>query len=638
MAFSAGPHARPATVPTVTIDTPMSAPAWALTERELLRVNAEGVDMYSARFVDSRGHMKAPEHWGVSDGPDDLMENIRNWPLAHALGGPDSILERWKTAWDGHLEQFTAAKIPQVEAAKDGIYYKEFITSFDWEHNSEWLGPFYFYGLSRPDDAHHTQRTRKFAGFYMNEDPDAPNYDAQHHIIRSLFNGSRGPKLTPATADDWDGPAAPGTDPESPRRTRFRHASNIRGDHPLNLNVANLVFHAYLLTHDAKYRKWVLEYVDAWAERIRQAGGNIPSNIGLDGRIGGEWDGKWYRGVFGWNSPDEGVRNYVFRGPGEAFGAALLLTGDQKYAAVIRRQIDNLYAAKRVEKGEVLLPRYYGDDGWYGYAPLTGGPSGALGNLPNVMLNLYLWSFSPDDLARLPAPDAPRARHHPDMRWIAYLQGQAPDYPLTALRESLDEMRRTAERLTGVSTTRRPAAAPRAAGRGGAGNASRRNGPSLTANPVATTALINLTMGASDPGGSTHGPTPLYAQVRHFDPDARRAGLPPDVGALVEAIRANEIVLTLVNTNPLQPRTMTVQMGAYGEHQATTVRVGDHTVAVDAPFFTVRLEPGAGATLTIGIRRFVNAPTLAFPWDPNRLGASAGTAPGTDRAAVGARR
>ena len=39
----------------------------------------------------------------------------------------------------------------------------------------------------------------------MQEDPQAQNYDPKHKIIRSLFNGSRGPLLRKATAVDWAG-------------------------------------------------------------------------------------------------------------------------------------------------------------------------------------------------------------------------------------------------------------------------------------------------------------------------------------------------------------------------------------------------------------------------------------------------
>ncbi len=110
------------------------------------------------------------------------------------------------------------------------------------------------------------------------------------------------------TPVDWDG------DEDLKRAARFSTSSNIRGDHPLNLLATTLATQAYLLTHEAKYKRWVLEYVDAWRDRATKNGGNFPSNIGLDGTIGGEWQGKWYGGIFGWNSPDDGLRNYVLRG------------------------------------------------------------------------------------------------------------------------------------------------------------------------------------------------------------------------------------------------------------------------------------------------------------------------------------
>ena len=127
------------------------------------------------------------------------------------------------------------------------------------------------------------------------------------------------------TPVDWDGD-------ENPKRAeRFSTSSNIRGDHPLNLLATTLATQAYLLTHEAKYKRWVLEYVDAWRDRAAANGGNFPSNIGLDGKIGGEWGGKWYGGIFGWNSPDDGLRNYVLRGIPAAFGQAAMLSRNMAY-------------------------------------------------------------------------------------------------------------------------------------------------------------------------------------------------------------------------------------------------------------------------------------------------------------------
>lgn len=574
------------TAPVISVNEPMAPPPWALSQRALLDANAEGVREFEKKYVDARGYLRGPAHWGISDGPDDAVEPIRNWPLAHALGGAESIIETWDKVYEGHLEQYSTTRVPEVEMAKDGIYYKEFTPSFDWEHISEGLAPFYFYGLSRPLDARYANRLRRFAGFYLNEDPAAPNYDPNLKIIKSLFNGSRGPKLTPVTPDEWDGPEIPGTDPK--RRTRFLKSTNIRGDHPLNMNVANLVFHAYLATGDPKYRAWVLEYVGAWRDRTLANGGNIPSNIGLDGKVGGEWNGKWYGGVFGWNSPDEGVRNYVFRGPPEAFGAALLLTGDQSWPQTLRGQIDNLYAAKKVENGRVMVPHYYGDQGWYGFADVDGSSPG-LGNRRRVETDLYLWSLSKADLDRLPQTG-----------WIGFLHGRDPDYPQKALIRGLEDVRRAAEYLRNDRSSYDFPPGDTRWTRG---------------NPVSTEALINLTMGGADPGGAGHGPLPLHTQVRHFDPANGRAGLPEDVAALISQIRPDAVVLTLVNTNLFHHRRVTVQMGAYGEHHATQVTVNGQTHPVDAPHFDVRLAPGAGATLTIGMRRYAHQPTMTHPWD-----------------------
>ena len=519
---------------TISIDKAMPAPAWALAERELLALNGEGAALWARKYLDNNGHLRGVPNFGIEDGPDDAVESIRNWPLAHAVGGPESIIELWETAWEGHLDQYSKAKDPSTEIAREGMYFKEFPPSYDWEHIGEGLGPFLWSGLSRPADNAYQTRLRRFAGFYLNEDPDARNYDPALKIIPSLFNGSRGAKLTANTQEDWNGRLIPGTKPS----TRFLKATNILGDHPLNLASTNLAFHAYLVTREDKYRNWVLEYVDAWKARIEANGGNIPSNIGRNGTIGGEWGGKWYGGVFGWNSPDEGRRNYVLRGPPEAFGNALLLTGDQQYTQVLRRQIDNLYAAAKRENGRILLPRYFGDNGWYGHHDGESGSPGGLSNLREVETDIYLWGLETRDLQRLP----PRG-------WTGYLATGDSTYPLKAFEAAREEIARAAARLRADSSTYDfPHHATRGAGK----------------NPVSTSALINLTMGGNDPNGSGHGPLPLHTQLRHFDPERRRAGLPQDVAALVERIQPETVTLTLVNTSPFHSRTVTVQMGGYG--------------------------------------------------------------------------
>src|SRR5262245_56797335 len=191
--------------PILKIDTPMSPPAWALLERSLLQANAAACKEFYKKYFDDRGYLLCVERWGGDDGPDDAIENLMDWPILHALGASDEILKTYKRAWEGHLRQFTAAKTTEVRMAKDGMYYKEFPVMFDWLHNGEGLCVFNLQGLSDPYDARFQQRVRRYAGFYMNEDPGAPNYDPRHKIIRSLFNRSRGPLLRKSTALDWAG-------------------------------------------------------------------------------------------------------------------------------------------------------------------------------------------------------------------------------------------------------------------------------------------------------------------------------------------------------------------------------------------------------------------------------------------------
>ena len=102
----------------------------------------------------------------------------------------------------------------------------------------------------------------------------------------------------------------------------------------------------------------------------------------------------------------------------------------------------------------------------------------------------------------------------------------------------------------------------------------------LDYNPAATESLVQLMWGALLPGreGGL-----LNARLRYFDPDRKRAGVPEDVAALVSELSDTRTVVTLVNLNPSQPRTVIVQGGGYGEHQLVSVTGGGKTTPIDAP-------------------------------------------------------
>jgi hypothetical protein len=133
----------------------------------------------------------------------------------------------------------------------------------------------------------------------------------------------------------------------------------------------------------------------------------------------------------------------------------------------------------------------------------------------------------------------------------------------------------------------------------------------LDLNPVTTTALIQLTQGGMEPDRRGN---LVNSRLRYFDPARRRAGLPEDVAALVSEMSDTRTVVTLVNVNANAPRTLVVQGGAYAEHLIESVEWNGKPVAVGKPGFTVTLGPGAGAKLTLAMKRYASDPTVKFPF------------------------
>ncbi len=553
--------------PLVILDEPMPPPAWALAERLLLDAASQGAEAFADRYVDERGYLKCVERWGGNDGADDAMENFGGWTLLYALGGSEAVLERYSKAWDGHIRQYTQASAPGVEMAEHGMYWREFVTSFDWEHTGEALAAFHLYGLGRPDDPVYQTRTTRFADFYTGDDPQADNYDRERKIVKSLHNGSRGAKVTPASEMDWGGLPVDG-DPE--RLTRYATASNIRGDHPLNLCTTALGFNAFALTGLGRYRDWTVDYASAWRNRVLENGGNIPTNVGLDGSIGGEWGGKWYGGVFGWNFwPQSNGRNYFIRGPRIAFGIAALLTDDPSFMEPLRQQITNLYAAKKTAGDQVLLPHKHGDDGFYGYTT---------NQHLDVQRDIYLFTFDRGGLEGLV--------HDP---WIRYLDGENSDYPMQALHADIEAVR---SRLAGMRSD-------------ASIDYQRTSDYTQRFNPAATTSLVKLMLGGNHPGRAGN---ILHSRLFYYDPDRSRPGLPDQVGALVEAIGPDGVRVRLVNLDPAKSRRIVIQAGAYGEHQFTDIRLSGDEVRIARNRFEVSLAAGAGDVLEIDINLWANQP------------------------------
>ena len=577
-----------ATPVVVTLATPMAAPRWAELERQVLADNLPACREFYQKYFDDRGYLQCVVRWGADDGADDAFENFNHWPELHALGASDEIRQMYTKGNEGMLKQYAEAKTTEVPAGRDGIYYLEFNAQSDWMHQGEGLQLFNRMSLSAPNDPKYLERARRYAGFYMAEDPAIPNYDPEHKLIRSLMNGSKGPLLRKATTIDWVG------DPFDPtgfvtvhRESNFAQMlahyeeyGDVVGDSFLNLVATTLPTDAYLVTHEEKYKKWIVDYMDAWLERMKQNGGIIPSFVDLDGKIGGP-DNKWWGNAYGWGfSPINPVtnrrenRNRIPRAL-VGFDDALLVTGNQKYVDAWRDQINAVNANARTVNGVTQYPTMYGADGWFGWQnqPWSVGA-----------LELWYWSMRPDDL--------PRVGRNP---WVEFLQGRNPTYPETALQRDLNLIQ------TRVATIRRDQTTLN----------QRLADNMLDYNPAAISALIELTLGGLPP--SVDGGL-LNARLRYFDPVAKRAGLPADVAALVTEMTDTRTVVTLVNLGK-EARAVVVQGGAYGEHRIEAAEVGGKTTPVNARRFTLNLAPGAGGPVALTMKRYAEAPTVMFPWD-----------------------
>ena len=599
-ASSSAPPGEPAKAAgvTVRIDAHMDPPRWATLERQLLADNVPACREFYKKYFDDRGYLQCFVRWGANDGPDDAFENFNRWPELHALGAGDEIRQMFVSGHDGLIKQYTEARTTDVPIARQGMYHKEFIVQSDWMHHGEGLQLFNRMGLSMPADAIYQERARRFAGLYMGEDPDAPNYDPVHKIIRSMENGSRGPMLRKATALDWVGDpfdvkgfdALHGESTFEQFLAHYQEYTDVVGDHFLNLPATTLPTDAYLLAGEPKYKKWLVEYMDAWLDRMKRNDGIIPSFVDLDGRIGGH-EGKWWNNAYGWGfspiNPVTGRREDRNRIPRAlvGFSNALLVTGDQKYVDAWRTMIDAVNSHARVIDGRKQYPTMHGADGWYGWrdAPWSVGA-----------LEVWYWSQKPQDLARAVSEGST-----PGGGWLAFLQGQSPTWPEQALERDLKQVE---ERVTAF---RRDTTPPER----------RLADNMLDYNPAATESLVQLMWGALLPGreGGL-----LNARLRYFDPDRKRAGVPEDVAALVSELSDTRTVVTLINLNPSQRRTVVVQGGGYGEHQLVSVTAAGKTTAIGSPLLTVQLEPGCGQELVLEMKRYANLPTVVHPWNRQR--------------------
>ena len=643
-------------------------PAWAVLERTLIDVMDRSVYLFLDKYTHPDGTLIWAEIWKNSrDGADDLYESSYNWPLYYLVGGGDHLLTLGQRQWDAITRQLT----------KLGPVLDEYERGYDQFHQGESYIYFYFLCLADPGNERNRERALRFAGLFLNENPNAPNYDAERKLIRAPHNGSGGPRWgyndSPEPSYGWSAAmrayGMPYTDipeikayddlkdPVLARRMGEAMQERMgKGDVAVNLVVTSLIANAFLLTGEEKYRRWIAEYVDAWRERAagdtaaaEQAGQTgqqvrqkpdrlLPDNLGLSGEIGEYLGGRWYGGLYGWSWP----HGYYNIGMAAVIGGgnAFLLTGEKEYLTFANDQYDAIWALGEMRDprkeamslrshwvdqlaGETerifVVPYRHNDDGWFDYQPLS------------PVYPTAIWNLSMDSadwerieaLRRVESYDWRRIQgfrnkedNGHEQPWLRFLAGDNPDYPAQILASTYAQVCRRLDLI-------------------------REDEADLTQvnihhwqehNPIITEALVQLTLGAPQiiyNGGL------LHCRLRYFDVTRQRPGLPQDVAALVTRLEADRTVVELVNLSPFEPRKVMLQAGGFGEHRFKTVRytkrtsnypggskayhapAGEYAVenaTVEDVYLQVELPPATQIELDIETVRYVNEPSYKLPW------------------------
>jgi len=587
----------------VRVDTQKEPPAWALYERQLIdTLNRAGIEFYDT-YVLKDGSLEWKERYeGGMNSSDDLYEAFRGYSLLTALGGSDEIDKRHRFVWEGITRQFT----------RYGQVYREFDSNWDWMHHGEGYISLYPMGMVEPEDALFRDRSVRFAAMYIGEDPEAPNWDPKHKIIRSVMNGSRGPKME-WVKRDWIPTNAnltyyplpffdiPGVDastawindhPDNDQFGKLVKAMSDRmakGDVPINLAATALIANAYLYTGDKKYIQWVKDYVGMWENLTKQNNGITPDNVGLSGKIG-EYTGHWWGGYYGWVWPRGGTD--VVLAELTSAKVATLLTGDKRYGELPRSQMAVMREQGRVENGKYVMPIRHDERGWYHYSSEIAYP----------YVNLWYLYHDEDDWSQIERLAESELKlggkiKDPDLGWAYFVRGRNPDYPVEAFQ---GDFKFVAEKL---NTIRNENGDPE----------TWVDSKWIDPDPVRMDNLVRLTIG----GMPIHKRGEmLHAQVRYFDGEEKRSGFPPDVAALVSRIEEDWIQIDISNVNQFERRQLVIQGGTYGEHQIQSVAIdgSSDTHKVEARAVTLDLGPGAGFSLRVSLDRYKNKPTYQFPW------------------------
>lgn len=458
-------------------------------------------------------------------------------------------------------------------------------------------------------------------------------------------------------------------DPEKAERYGKIYGERRTGaDTPTNMLSTSLAVNAYMVSGEEKYRDFVLDYVGAWRER--EVGQELmPDNAGPNGIVGETMNGKFYGGHYGWTHPHgyffiedalvvggENERLFTGRKDSLDWARRLFTTLVGKYG-IPAKDGGMIFPHKRADEGSILeyvgkledpmtAPATYTDepgyvkylqkDGWYEFRPATSAChwghiySSSLEESDADWMEKIL---PPTQLSVSMKNVSAKYKGGQHGAYVRYLTGRYPEYPEAVMQHSIDLFYHQATELAKEKAGATKGFGYRPSSQTEwdqlrAASEIMRETTGITFDdtvihsyyqtyllyrtPLSAEGLVNLTMGGQVPvynGGL------LHTQLRYFDADRKRPGLPEGVAALVSSITEEGVTLVLVNTDPVHDHSMVIQGGAYGEHNFASYMVDGETVEVGGKWAEVRLIAGSIAELTIRMDRFANQPSLEEPFE-----------------------
>ncbi len=262
---------------------------------------------------------------------------------------------------------------------------------------------------------------------------------------------------------------------------------------------------------------------------------------------------------------------------------ATLLTGDNRWAELPRSQMAVLRKQGEVRDGRSMVPIRHDHRGWYHFVEEPADP----------YINLWFLSHDEQDwkeiqrLAEMEKSVGGRITD-PDLEWAYFVKGLNPGYPERALSRDLAAIARKVEQIQnerGYSETWV-------------------DNKWSNMDPMVVENLTRFSVGGIPV--QIRGEM-LHSQLRYFDGQGRRPGLPADVSALVSRIERDWVEVELVNLNVTESRQLVIQGGAYGEHR--TIFSGSNLIKL--PIVGLEVNVATGSEIKIRSPRPKPVRTLA---------------------------